>query len=407
MSQKKSRRGLGRGLSALIQDTSANVDEQVDSAEVPATAESLVTDKSAVEVAAPSSPTSVAERYLADEGTDGPSAPVSRETRRPVDIFFPEAPTTARRKTSQERGPVRREMPNPLSAATSRRTRAVEPSVNRAEPDQAGPELRSLPIDGIVPNPRQPRDVFNEEDMDELIASIREVGVLQPIVVRPTNSDHYELVMGERRWRASRAAGLTEIPVIIRHTDDENLLRDALLENIHRSELNPLEEAAAYEQLLRDFNCTQDELSERIGRSRPQISNTLRLMKLPPLVQRRVASGVLSAGHARALLGLQDEATMERIAQRVMNEGLSVRATEELVALTVNGTGVRRRATRVTPAQNERFEYLANTLTDELDTTVKISLGAKKGRIAIDFASVEDLNRIMDIIQPSKRGSDS
>ncbi|WP_431521124.1 ParB/RepB/Spo0J family partition protein [Citricoccus muralis] len=258
-----------------------------------------------------------------------------------------------------------------------------------------------------MPNPRQPRDVFNEEDMDELIASIREVGVLQPIVVRPTNSDHYELVMGERRWRASRAAGLMEIPVIIRHTADEDLLRDALLENIHRSELNPLEEAAAYEQLLRDFNCTQDELSERIGRSRPQISNTLRLMKLPPLVQRRVASGVLSAGHARALLGLQDEATMERVAQRVMNEGLSVRATEELVALTVNGTGIRRRATRVTPAQNERFEYLANTLTDELDTTVKISLGAKKGRIAIDFASVEDLNRIMDIIQPSKRASDS
>lgn len=407
MSQKKSRRGLGRGLSALIQDTSAKVDEQVDSDEVPATAESSVTEKYSPEVEAPSSATSVAERYLANEGTDEPSAPVSRETRRPVDIFFPEAPTPARRKTTQERGPVRREMPNPLSAATSRRTRDVEPPVNPAEPEQPGPELRSLPVDSIVPNPRQPRDVFNEEDMDELISSIREVGVLQPIVVRPTKSDHYELVMGERRWRATRAAGLTEIPVIIRHTADEDLLRDALLENIHRSELNPLEEAAAYEQLLRDFNCTQDELSERIGRSRPQISNTLRLMKLPPLVQRRVASGVLSAGHARALLGLQDEATMERIAQRVMNEGLSVRATEELVALTVNGTGVRRRATRVTPAQNERFEYLANTLTDELDTTVKISLGAKKGRIAIDFASVEDLNRIMDIIQPSKRGSDS
>ncbi|WBL20607.1 ParB/RepB/Spo0J family partition protein [Citricoccus sp. NR2] len=407
MSQKKSRRGLGRGLSALIQDTSANFDEQSDDTGSPATTESSDNEKSGLEVEAPSSPTSVAERYLANEGIDEPSAPVSRETRRPVDIFFPEAPTPARRKTTQERGPVRREMPNPLSAATSRRNRDVEPPVNSAEPEQPGPELRSLPIDTIVPNPRQPRDVFNEEDMDELIASIREVGVLQPIVVRPTNSDHYELVMGERRWRASRAAGLMEIPVIIRHTADEDLLRDALLENIHRSELNPLEEAAAYEQLLRDFNCTQDELSERIGRSRPQISNTLRLMKLPPLVQRRVASGVLSAGHARALLGLQDEATMERVAQRVMNEGLSVRATEELVALTVNGTGIRRRATRVTPAQNERFEYLANTLTDELDTTVKISLGAKKGRIAIDFASVEDLNRIMDIIQPSKRASDS
>ncbi|WFP17989.1 ParB/RepB/Spo0J family partition protein [Citricoccus muralis] len=407
MSQKKSRRGLGRGLSALIQDTSANLDEQSDDTGSPVNTESSDDEKSGLKVEAPSSPTSVAERYLANEGIDEPSTPVSRETRRPVDIFFPEAPTPARRKTTQERGPVRREMPNPLSTATSRRNRDVELPVNSAEPEQPGPELRSLPIDTIVPNPRQPRDVFNEEDMDELIASIREVGVLQPIVVRPTNSDHYELVMGERRWRASRAAGLMEIPVIIRHTADEDLLRDALLENIHRSELNPLEEAAAYEQLLRDFNCTQDELSERIGRSRPQISNTLRLMKLPPLVQRRVASGVLSAGHARALLGLQDEATMERVAQRVMNEGLSVRATEELVALTVNGTGIRRRATRVTPAQNERFEYLANTLTDELDTTVKISLGAKKGRIAIDFASVEDLNRIMDIIQPSKRASDS
>ena len=400
MSQKKARRGLGRGLSALIQDTSA-VEQPEATTEDQSEADEYSTAENENAVAAgASSPTSVADRYLADETTEANDSNVPRETRRPVDIFFPEAPSANRRKPAHERGPVRREMPNPLNRSTPRREAA---EVATSVPTDNAPVLRTLPIDDIVPNPRQPRDVFNEEDMDELIASIREVGVLQPIVVRPTNGVNYELVMGERRWRASRAAGLTERPVIIRHTADEDLLRDALLENIHRSELNPLEEAAAYEQLLRDFNCTQDELSERIGRSRPQISNTLRLMKLPPLVQRRVASGVLSAGHARALLGLHDEATMERIAQRVMNEGLSVRATEELVALTVNGTGVRRRASRSTPVQNERFEYLASTLTDELDTTVKISLGAKKGKISIDFASVEDLNRIMDILQPSKR----
>lgn len=404
MSQKKTRRGLGRGLSALIQDTSAVEELESPPQDTEEQASTSLAENLDSDLKGESSPTSVAERYLAEQDADVEENSVPRETRRPVDIFFPDAPSPQPRKSGQERGTARREMPNPLSRPQQRR--AVEEQAPAAV-DEAAPVLRTLPIDDIVPNPRQPRDVFNEEDMDELIASIREVGVLQPIVVRPTNGVNYELVMGERRWRASRAAGLTDIPVIIRHTADEDLLRDALLENIHRSELNPLEEAAAYEQLLRDFNCTQDELSERIGRSRPQISNTLRLMKLPPLVQRRVASGVLSAGHARALLGLQDEATMERIAQRVMNEGLSVRATEELVALTVNGTGVRRRAARSNPIQTERFEYLASTLTDELDTTVKISLGAKKGKISIDFASVEDLNRIMEIIQPSKREDES
>ncbi|MCY1158031.1 MAG: ParB/RepB/Spo0J family partition protein [Citricoccus sp.] len=238
--------------------------------------------------------------------------------------------------------------------------------------------------------------------MDELVASIQEVGVLQPIVVRPVDgSSPYELVMGERRWRASQQAGMESIPAIVRHTADTALLRDALLENLHRSQLNPLEEAAAYEQLLEDFECTQDELSSRIGRSRPQISNTLRLLKLPPLVQRRVASGVLSAGHARALLGLVDPGEMEKLAQKIVSEGLSVRATEELVSL---HEGVRQAKSKPRPPRTERHErldYLANSLTDQLDTTVKITLGARKGKIAIDFASVEDLNRIMTLINPS------
>lgn len=264
-------------------------------------------------------------------------------------------------------------------------------------------ELRSIPVADIHPNPRQPRDVFDEDDMDELVASIGQVGVLQPIVVRQVEGPSpFELVMGERRWRASQRAGLTEIPAIVRHTADTDLLRDALLENLHRSQLNPLEEAAAYEQLLEDFNCTQDELSSRIGRSRPQITNTLRLLRLPPLVQRRVASGVLSAGHARALLSLVDPAEMERLAQKVVSEGLSVRATEELVSLQDGVRQVKPQSRNKRTDRHERLDYLANSLTDRLDTTVKITLGARKGKIAIDFASVDDLNRIMDLIGQSE-----
>ena len=264
-------------------------------------------------------------------------------------------------------------------------------------------ELRSIPVADIHPNPRQPRDVFDEDDMDELVASIGQVGVLQPVVVRQVEGPSpFELVMGERRWRASQRAGLTEIPAIVRHTADTDLLRDALLENLHRSQLNPLEEAAAYEQLLEDFNCTQDELSSRIGRSRPQITNTLRLLRLPPLVQRRVASGVLSAGHARALLSLVDPAEMERLAQKVVSEGLSVRATEELVSLQDGVRQVKPQSRNKRTDRHERLDYLANSLTDRLDTTVKITLGARKGKIAIDFASVDDLNRIMDLIGQSE-----
>ncbi|WRH26594.1 ParB/RepB/Spo0J family partition protein [Arthrobacter sp. JZ12] len=267
-----------------------------------------------------------------------------------------------------------------------------------------GARFAELPVLSIHPNRKQPRSVFDEDEMAELVHSIREIGVLQPIVVRRSaegGEQAYELVMGERRWRATKEAGLETVPAIIRDTTDDDLLRDALLENLHRSQLNPLEEAAAYQQLLDDFGCSQEELASRIGRSRPQISNTLRLMKLPPLVQRRLAAGVLSAGHARALLGLSDPAEMEKLAQRIVAEGLSVRSTEEIVAMS---DGLRRPAKQNAPragARHERLDYLATSLSDRLDTNVKITLGAKKGRVSIEFASVDDLNRIMGVLNPS------
>jgi len=262
-----------------------------------------------------------------------------------------------------------------------------------------GAEFRSIPVGAIVPNPRQPRQEFDEEHMDELVHSIREIGMLQPVVVRPAGPEQYELVMGERRWRASKAAGLDSVPAIVRMTKDDDLLRDALLENIHRSQLNPLEEAAAYRQLLDDFNCTQDELAERIGRSRPQISNTLRLMKLPPAVQRRVAAGVLSSGHARALLGLKSPEQMEQLAGRIVAEGLSVRATEEAVTLAQRNQGTEDLGRGKTQSPRVRqLDEFSDALTDRLDTQVKITLGAKKGRIAIDFGSIDDLHRLMDMI---------
>jgi ParB family chromosome partitioning protein len=264
-----------------------------------------------------------------------------------------------------------------------------------------GTTFAEVAIDDIHPNRKQPRQVFDEDELDELVTSIREVGLLQPIVVRvsrETSGPKYELVMGERRWRASQAAGLTRIPAIVRETDDADLLRDALLENLHRSQLNPLEEAAAYQQLMDEFACTQDELSERIGRSRPQISNTIRLLRLPALVQRRVAAGVLSAGHARALLTVEDAEQLERLAQRVVNEGLSVRATEEAAALLRGEKPSSQRRRKAEPQRHERLDHLASSLQDRLDTNVKITLGARKGKVQIDFASVEDLERIMDLI---------
>lgn len=269
-----------------------------------------------------------------------------------------------------------------------------------------GARFAEVPVTAIRPNPRQPRSVFDEGELEELVGSIREIGVLQPVVVRPVGTEDgaYELIMGERRWRATQAAGLAAIPAIIRETDDSDLLRDALLENLHRSALNPLEEAAAYRQLLDDFGCTHEELAERISRSRPQISNTLRLLRLPPLVQRRVAAGVLSAGHARALLGLTDGAEIERLAQRIVAEGLSVRATEEIVAM--GGLDEERRQKRAPRAgqRSEALDGLATRLSDRFETRVKVDLGKNKGRLTVEFASVEDLNRIIDLMAPEDPG---
>lgn len=260
--------------------------------------------------------------------------------------------------------------------------------------------LNHVPIALISPNPRQPRTIFDEEKLAELINSIKEVGVLQPPVVRAVNDGRYELIMGERRLRAAKAAGLTQIPVIIRQTPDDQLLREALLENIHRSELNALEEGAAYEQLLNDFNYTHDELAQKIGRSRPHISNTLRLLQLPPSVQRRVAAGILSAGHARALLALGDSAAMERLANRIVTEGLSVRAVEEIISVGVKG-GKKRSGVAKTKSVSPELAELAEELGDFLNTRVTIEKATSKsnGKIIVEFASGEDLHRIIEEIE--------
>jgi ParB family chromosome partitioning protein len=268
-------------------------------------------------------------------------------------------------------------------------------------PMPAGAYFADLPIDQVSPNHVQPRQVFEEEAMAELVHSIKEIGLLQPVVVRSLPDDTYELVMGERRWRAAKEAGLETIPAIVRQTEDADMLRDALLENLHRSQLNPLEEAAAYQQLLEDFSCTHDELASRIGRSRPQISNTIRLLKLSPAVQRRVAAGVLSAGHARSLLAIEDPELQDRLAGRVVAEGISVRGLEEIVAVgdkSAKDTQVRR-AKPIAPGLKD----IADRLSDRLETTVKVDLGQRKGRITVEFASLDDLRRIVDIMDPRNR----
>ena len=300
-------------------------------------------------------------------------------TRLPVDFFFGDDVSTPQ-SASEERGGL---VPVP------------------------GAQFAELNVRDIHPNRKQPRTDFDEQDMEELIHSVREIGVLQPIVVRPSRengAEKYELVMGERRWRATQAAGLSTIPAIVRETEDGDLLRDALLENLHRSQLNPIEEAAAYQQLMEEFDTTQEQLAKRIGRSRPQISNTIRLLKLPALVQRRVAAGILSAGHARALLSLTDQAQIETLAQKIVNEGLSVRATEELVNHASGTAEVKERKTPQPQKHRERLDYIAEAFADKLDTSVKISLGARKGKMTIEFANVEDLNRIIRVLDSDFSG---
>ncbi|MFJ8823844.1 ParB/RepB/Spo0J family partition protein [Streptomyces sp. NPDC102467] len=345
------RRGLGRGLGALI----------------------------------PAAPTP--EKSASSTTAGGASASPSG-----VPLLTAERGVAAAKVAALPQAPVPRETEETISSAAD------------SFENPSGAYFAELPIDAITRNPRQPRDVFDEDALAELITSIKEVGLLQPVVVRQVASGRYELIMGERRWRACREAGLERIPAIVRATEDEKLLLDALLENLHRAQLNPLEEAAAYDQLLKDFNCTHDQLADRIGRSRPQVSNTLRLLKLSPAVQRRVAAGVLSAGHARALLSVEDSEEQDRLAHRIVAEGLSVRAVEEIVTLmgsrptsTARAKGPRAGA-RVSPALN----VLATRLSDRFETRVKVDLGQKKGKIVVEFASMDDLERILGTLAPGE-----
>ncbi|MGO9080931.1 MAG: ParB/RepB/Spo0J family partition protein [Streptosporangiaceae bacterium] len=265
--------------------------------------------------------------------------------------------------------------------------------------DAVGAYFAEIPVAEIVPNPRQPRQVFDQEALDELAASIQAVGLLQPVVVRLASPGQYEIVTGERRWRACQLASLDLIPAIVRATSDDDLLRDALIENLHREQLTPLEEAAAYQQLLDDFSATHEELAQRIGRSRPHISNTIRLLSLPPAVQKRVAAGVLSAGHARALLSLKDQAEQEALAHRIVAEGLSVRAVEEIVTLGAQPAKGRRQPRAKAPVA-PALKDLADRLSDVFDTRVKVELGQRKGKITVEFATIDDLERIVRTMSP-------
>lgn len=273
--------------------------------------------------------------------------------------------------------------------------------------DVPGARYVEVPVTAISPNPRQPRRTFDEDALEELADSIREVGLLQPVVVRSVAPGRYELIMGERRWRASQRAGLSEIAAIVRDTPDTELLRDALIENLHRQQLDPLEEAAAYQQLLDDFGATHEQLAQKIGRSRPHISNTLRLLNLPPAVQKRVAAGVLSAGHARALLGLADHDAQERLASRIVAEGLSVRAVEEIVSIGVEDQpkprGPRGASKQPTAPGLNR---LANRLSDIFETRVKVEMGRHKGKIVVEFASFDDLDRIVNAMSGNTASSE-
>lgn len=346
----------------------------------------------------------------------GALIPQAAEGERPVDVFFPDRAATVASTPHQGQGVEQDQTSSrPKRASASGKSKntgtATEASSKNDARDSStglrevpGATLTRLLLSDIVPNRAQPRTEFDEETLEELTHSIREFGVFQPIVVReiaptpPTGKPRYELIMGERRFRASGRAGLTDIPAIIRSTADEHMLRDALLENLHRAQLNPLEEASAYQQLLSDFGITQEQLAERIGRSRPQISNTIRLLKLPESVQARVAAGVISAGHARAILALEahpdGSAAMQRLADKIINEGLSVRAAEAAAASLPKsrGTSNRPRAGGV----QAQIDEIAERLGDRFNTRVTIKLGAKRGQLTVDFATVADLKRILD-----------
>lgn len=374
----RKRSGLGSGLANLIPSAQAEVKD---------------------------SPVDV---FFAPTDTQAEAAPTAKtkETSKASKA----AGTTSKRKASQTKNAGQK-----ARQATQSKIKDTHAGIDVGEGDLVavpGVTYGELPIEQIIPNTRQPRTVFDEDELAELAESITQVGVLQPVIVRPLDtplkdnpSARYELIMGERRWRASQLAGAKVVPAIVRRTADEDLLRDALLENLHRTQLNPLEEAAAYQQLLEDFSCTQEELSRRIARSRPQISNTIRLLKLPPLVQQRVAANIISAGHARALLSLPDTMAMEKLAQRIVAENLSVRQVEEYVATWDEPASMRtpkRRARVATPELDE----LATQLGDRLNTKVKVTMGARKGAIRIDFAGQDDLQRILAILAPDLKGQE-
>lgn len=434
MSQK--RRGLGRGLGALIPSSpsgSRPSDVFFEGAPRDERSADQVDGGGSVATAVPTSAATGTAGSLTSSTTAQPAQPPKIRTGEVNEARVDDAPantaafggsnlpvaeeaSVSRETDTRSRSLADRDLANTATTEAFGGSDKPLPAIAESQISDNTADDGLLPVPGarfleldpasIHPNSKQPRLDFDEDDLAELVSSISEVGVLQPVVVRPSRDEvgKYELIMGERRWRATQAAGLDTIPAIVRDTDDEDLLRDALLENLHRSALNPLEEAAAYQQLLDDFGCTHEELSTRIARSRPQISNTLRLLKLPPLVQRRVAAGVLSAGHARALLRLDDAAAMERLAQRVVAEGMSVRATEEIAAL--GGVPAETSKPRVPRAGNrlEAIDNLAVRLSDRFDTRVRISLGKAKGRVSVEFATVEDLNRILTLIAPDDPG---
>ncbi|WP_029150252.1 ParB/RepB/Spo0J family partition protein [Microbacterium indicum] len=384
------RTGLGRGIGALI-PTATETKERPTDVFFASTAAQAV-EEDLAEKKAP------AKRAATSRGTAAKSS-TSAKTAKPEADEAPKQPA-AKRRTS------RTSMPSVAESAPKKpqaQDEAPSPAAEPVEQELAEiPGLRLVQIDpnAIVPNPRQPRTLFDADDLAELVHSVREFGVLQPVVVRDKKDGTYELIMGERRTRASREAGLAEIPAIIRETADEDMLRDALLENIHRAQLNPLEEASAYQQLMNDFGITQDALATNIGRSRPQISNTIRLLRLPEPVQQRVAAGVLSAGHARAILSLDGDAeAMLKLADKIVNEELSVRAAESAARRVLETA--EKPAAKPKAKQGARRAYLsdvADRLGDRLNTKVKVSLTSRKGQVTIDFASIQDLNRILEEI---------
>ncbi len=405
----KKRTGLGRGLSALIPSTPPTSERDIDvffngsaptgrsqSAVTTAAASSRTTPKKPGAAGTTSQRTAAAKPMPSSSNKKTAASDSSKKRSKSTSKTVDSSKRESSRKRSESTTNTKPNTNNAAERATSEQETELLPV--------PGARLAELDPYRIVPNAKQPRQEFDEEALDELIVSVREFGVLQPIVVRPLASDdprvaegEYELIMGERRLRATKASGRTSIPAIIRDTNDEDMLRDALLENLHRAELNPLEEASAYRQLLDDFGCTQDELAERIGRSRPQISNTLRLLNLPVEVQRRVAAGVLSAGHARAVLSVGEPVAMAQLADKIVNEQLSVRQAEAAAATAAT------RAGRSAPRREQHSDSLTahlnevgERLGDRLNTRVQVSLRKTKGTIRIDFASMADLNRILE-----------